>query len=129
MKHDKLLTIASLIAIVLMSLHLADDVMRGIEPGGLENLRGMGILAVMLFATLVPAPRRWAYVVLLLGSLLAAVMSVTHFSGRGVGGAFAASDGAYFSIWLLLALGVTGAFATVLSVAGLWSLRGARKPS
>jgi len=132
MKDDTILTITSLLAIVLLSLHFTDDVVRGIEPGGLENLIGVLILAVWLYATLALARRRWGYAILLLGSIFAALMPVVHLSGQGVGGEFTTSSGAFFSIWMLIALGVTGAFSLVLSARGLWSLRAnaskARRP-
>jgi hypothetical protein len=123
MKNDHILTMTSLLAIILMSLHFTDDVVRGIEPGGLKNLGGVLILVVWLYTTLVLARRRWCYMILLVASLFAALMPVLHMSGKGVGGEFAASSGAFFSIWLLIALGVTGTFSLVLSVRGLWSLR------
>jgi hypothetical protein len=40
--------------------------------------------------------------------------------GAGVGGAIAKSNGAFFFIWTLLALGVTALFSVILSVRGLW---------
>jgi hypothetical protein len=123
MKSYDLLTVTSLLAIVLMTLHLTDDVVRGFEPGGLTNLSGIAILVVWLVASLLLAGRRSGYVILLLGSLLADAMPAIHMSGRGVGGALAASPGGYFFIWTLFALGVTGTFSAILSLRGLWSLR------
>lgn len=123
MENDKLLTVTSLLAIVLVSLHLADDVVRGFEPGGLKNLGGITILVVWLCGALVLRGRRSGYVILILGSLLAAVMPVAHMLGKGLGGAIAASSGGYFFIWTLFALGVTGMFSLMLSVDGLWRLR------
>lgn len=58
MKPDNTLTITSLLAIVLMTFHLTDDVVRGFEPGGLKNLIGVLILVVWLYATLVLAGQR-----------------------------------------------------------------------
>lgn len=123
MKSYDLLTVTSLLAIVLMTLHLTDDVVRGFEPGGLKNLSGIAILVVWLVATLLLAGRRSGYVILLLGSLLAAAMPAIHMSGGGVGGGIAASPGGYFFIWTLFALGVIGTFSVILSLRGLWSLR------
>lgn len=67
--------------------------------------------------------RRSGYVILILGSLLATVMPVTHMLGKGLGGAIAVSSGGLFFIWTLFALGVTGMFSLMLSVDGLWRLR------
>ena len=38
MKHNVMLTIASLLSILFLTFHLADDIVRGFEPGGLTNL-------------------------------------------------------------------------------------------
>jgi hypothetical protein len=123
MKPDNTLTITSLLAIVLTTFHLTDDVVRGFEPGGLKNLTGIAILAAWLAATLLLVGRRSGYIVLLLGSLLAIGIPILHLSGKGVGGAIAASPGGYFFIWTLFALGVTGALSLILSARGLWRLR------
>jgi hypothetical protein len=123
MKPDNTLTITSLLAIVLTTFHLTDDVVRGFEPGGLKNLTGIAILAAWLAATLLLVGRRSGYIVLLLGSLLATGIPILHLSGKGVGGAIAASPGGYYFIWTLFALGVTGAFSLILSARGLWRLR------
>lgn len=127
MKTDTELTIASLLAIVLTMWHLADDVVRGYEPGGLENLRGMLILSVWLFGTLALNGTRSGYVILMLGSLLASVIPLAHLRGAGVGGTVAHSDGGLFFIWTLFALGTLGPFMLVLSARGLWKSRQARR--
>ena len=126
MDKDRLLTMASVMTILLFSLHIADDVVRGFEPGGLTNLGGMAIMFVWLSATLVLERRRWTYVILFFGSLLAAGIPALHLSGRGVGGALAASSGGYFFIWTLFALGVVGAFSLMLTIDGLWRSRRAK---
>jgi hypothetical protein len=123
MKNYDLLTVTSLLAIVLMTLHLTDDVVRGFEPGRLKNLSGVLILVVWLYATLVLAGQRSGYVILLLGSFLAAIMPAVHMSGAGVGGEIAESSGGFFFIWTLIALGVTGTLSLNLSARGLWRLR------
>src|SRR5476651_1933489 len=123
MKQNLILTIASLLSILLLTCHLADDIVHGFEKGGLSNLNAVPVLVVWLYATLFLSERRWGYVILLVGSLLAAGMPVIHLMGKGVGGDFAKSSGAFFFIWTLLALGVLGLFSFILSVRGLWSLR------
>ena len=85
----------------------------------------MPILVIWLYATLVLAERRSGHVIILLGSLLASLMPVIHFMGKGVGAAsrIANTGGAFFFVWTLIAVGVTGLFSVILSVHGLWSLR------
>lgn len=121
MKHNSMLTSASLLSILLMTFHLTDDIVRGMEPGGIKNLIGVLILVVWLYGTLVLAERRAGYVIMLLGSLLATVVPVVHMSGAGlVGGRIANSSGIFFWVWTLIALDVTALFSVVLSVRGLW---------
>ena len=119
MKQNVVLTIASLLSILFLTLHTADDIVRGMEPGTLFDLIVLPILAVWLYGTLVLAGKRSGYVIILLASLLGLLVPVIHMKGAGVG-RIATSSGAFFFIWTLLALGVTALFSVLLSVRGLW---------
>jgi hypothetical protein len=123
MKPNAMLTIASLLSILLVTLHLADDIVRGMEKGGVSSLVAVPILVVWLYGTLVLAERRSRYVIILVGSLLGSVVPVIHMMGKGVGvgSNIANSSGGFFFVWTLLALGVTALFSVVLSVRGLWN--------
>jgi hypothetical protein len=131
MKNNVGLTVASLLSILLMTFHLADDIVRGMEKGEASNLLAVPILVTWLYGTLVLAERPAGYVIILLGSLLGASVPVIHFTGADgvVGGGIAKSSGAFFFVWTQVALGVTAVFSVVLSVRGLWSLRGGDPPS
>jgi hypothetical protein len=120
-----MLTVASLLLILFMSFHLADDIARGFEKGGVSNLTAVPIFVVWLYGTLVLAGRRAGYIILLLASLLGLAVPVIHMKGTGVGVAsgIANSSGGFFFVWTLLAIGVTALFCAVLSARGLWSLR------
>ncbi len=129
MKHQVALTITSLLSILFFSLHWADDVVRGIERGGVSGFWGLLILAVWLYGTLVLAERRSGLIIILLASLLGSVVPVLHMRGAGlVGGRIANSSGVFFWVWTLLALGVTAIFSVILSARGLWSLRRSPAP-
>ena len=119
MKQNVTLTIASLLSILFMTLHMADDIVRGMEPGTLTDLIVLPILVVQLYGTLVLAGKRSGYILLLLVSLLELVVPVVHMKGAGVGAAIANSNGAFFFVWTLLALGVTALFSVILSAQGL----------
>ena len=123
MKHNVMLTIASLLSILFVTFHLADDIIRGMEKGGVSTLVAVPILVVWLYGTLVLAGRRSGCVIILLGSLLGLAVPVIHMMGKGVGigSNIANSSGAFFFVWTLLALGVTALFSVILSVRGLWS--------
>lgn len=122
MKRSALLVITSLFSILLLSLHLADDIVRGMEPGRVSDLVIVPILVIWLYGTLVLTERRSGHVITLLGSLLGLVVPLVHFKGAGgvAGGRIAGSAGAFFFVWTLIALGVTAAFSLVLSAHELW---------
>jgi len=130
MKQSVLLTITSLLSILFVTFHLADDIVRGFELGGFRNLSGILILFVWLYGTLALPERRSGYIIVLVGSLLGLVVPVVHMRGAGlVGGRIANSSGIFFWVWTMIALGVTSLFSVILSVRGLWSLRRARTDS
>src|SRR3954447_23990729 len=107
MKQNLLLTITSLLSLLFLTFHLADDIVRGFEPGGLSNLVGVLLISVVwLYGTLVLAGRRAGYVIILLGSLLALFVPYVHMRGKGVGVAssIANSSGGFFFVWTLLAV-------------------------
>jgi hypothetical protein len=117
MKPNVLLVVTSLLSILLLSIHIAEDIALGFAGGGLVNLAAIGVLVVYLCAALLGRDRRWALIVLLLGALLAAAMPVLHMMGAGVG--VKRSAGAFFFIWTLYALGITGTFGVILSARAL----------
>src|SRR6185295_986349 len=119
------LTITSLLSILFCTFHLADDIVRGFEKGGVSNLAVVPIAVVWLYGTLVLAGRRSGYIIILLGSLFSLVVPLIHMKGRGVGvtSSIGHTSGAFFFVWTLLALGVLGLFSVILAVHGLWSLR------
>ena len=124
MKHNLMLTIASVLSILFFTFHLADDVRRGIEPGTLTNLTAVPIFVFWLYGTLVLAGRRSGYIITLLGGLFALVVPLAHMRGKGVGiGTNTAKySGYFFFVWTLIAIGVTGLFSVILSARGLWAL-------
>ena len=128
MKHSVMLTIASLLSILFFTFHLADDIVRGMEPGTLTNLTAVPIFVFWLYGTLVLAERRSGYIITLLGGLFSLVVPLAHMRGKGVGvtSSLANSSGHFFFVWILIAIGVTGLFSVILSARGLWSLRRGR---
>ncbi len=124
MKHNAIVVVTSLLAILLTTFHHSDDVVRGMAPAGLNNLVPVGFLLVWLYGTLVLAERRSGYVINLVASLLASGLPLVHMMGSGLAGKrIGSSDGAFFFAWTLIALSVTASFSVILAVRGLWSLR------
>ena len=120
-----MLTIASLLLVLFLTFHLADDIVFGFEPGGISNLVIMVLITVVwLYGTLVLAQRRSGYIIMLLGSLSSLVVPIVHMQGKGVGVAsrLANTSGHFFFVWTLLAMGVLGIFSVILAARELWSL-------
>lgn len=116
MNREHLLTVASLVSILLMTFHLSDDVVRGMEPGGLKNLIGIVILVIWLTGTLLLRERLIGNIIVLLGGLLGSGVPVVHMLGSGlVGPNIAESSGVFFWVWTNITLGVTSLFSLVLS--------------
>ena len=124
MNRSVMLTIASLLSILFFTFHLADDIVRGMEPGTLTNLTAVPIFVVWLYGALVLAGRRSGYIITLLGGLFSLVVPLAHMRGKGVGvtSSIGNSSGHFFFVWTLIAIGVTGLFSVILSARGLWSL-------
>jgi len=118
MKHDGVVTMTSLLVVFLVTLHLAGDIARGVDPGNLASLVVLVlVVAVWLYGTLLLPGRRAGYAILVIGALLGLVIPIVHMKGAGVG------SGDFFFVWILLALGATSAFLLLLAVRGLWRLR------
>ena len=62
MKHNVMLTVASLLSILFMTFHLTDDIVRGWLSGTSINLTALPICVVWLYGTLLLAERRSGYV-------------------------------------------------------------------
>lgn len=122
MKHSVMLTITSLLSILLVTFHLSEEIVRGMEPGGFNMLTAVLIMLVWLYGTLVLAARRSGYIIMLLGAILSTGIPILHMSGVGlVGGRIAAdSGGAFFWVWGNLAMCTISAFSFILAVRALW---------
>jgi len=121
MKQNMMLTIASLLSILLLTLHITDDIVRGISQAEPSNI-ALAVLVVLLYGTLVLAERRSGYAIMLLVGLFAAATPVMHMRGAHYG-EIAKSTGGFFFVWTLWALGGLGGLTFILSARGLWSLR------
>ena len=124
MKQTDMLTTASLLNILLMTLHLAGDIVFQMSPPGLLNLLVVFIFVVQLYGTLVLPGRRAGYIIIFFGSALGLLIPVVHMKGtRGLlGGDIGNSGQAFLFVWTLLALGITATFSLILSARALLSL-------
>lgn len=118
MPHRALLPITSLLSILLLALHVTDDIVRGISNAEPANT-AIAVLVVMLYAPLMLAERRAGQVIMLLVGLFAVAMPVMHMRGAHYP-EIARSPGGFFFVWTLWALGGLGGLTAVLAVRALW---------
>src|SRR5437764_1228678 len=121
MKHSTILTVASLLSLLFLTLHITDDIVRGISKAESSNT-ALLVLAVLLYGAVVLPERRLGHVMTMLIGLMAAAMPVLHMRGAHYG-EIAKSPGGFFFVWVLWALGGLGGFTLILSARGLWDLR------
>jgi hypothetical protein len=121
LKPNAVLVVTSLLSILLLTIHVTDDIVRGISKAESSNI-ALLVLTVFLYGTLVLAERRSGHVIMLLVGLFAAAMPVLHMRGVHYG-EIAKSPGGFFFVWTLWALGGLGGVTVILAARGLWSLR------
>ena len=121
MKPNPILVVTSLLSILLLTLHITDDIVRGISKAESSNI-ALLVLTVLLYGTLVLAERRSGHVIMLLVGLFAAAMPVMHMRGVHYP-EIAKSAGGFFFVWTLWALDGLGGVTIILAARGLWSLR------
>jgi hypothetical protein len=126
MRHKDLLVGASLLSVLLMTIHFAQDALHaraGTQAAGAGNLTAVAILVVWLAGPLLLADRRSGLLLMLLGGVFAAGMPALHFTG---GADLARRREALLFVWGLIALGVTGVFSVALAaleLARTWERR------
>jgi hypothetical protein len=121
MKEHTVLIAASLLSILLLTLHVTDDIVRGISKAEPSNI-ALLVLVGFLYGTLVLGERRPGHVVMLLVGFFAAAMPVIHMRGARYAD-HAASAGGFFFVWTLWALGGLGGLTFVLAARRLWNQR------
>jgi len=124
MKQTAMLTTASLLSILFMTLHMTGDILFKMSPAGLVNLFVVLVFVVQLYGTPVLGGRRAGYIIIFLGSVLGLVIPVVHMKGtRGlIGGDIGNSGQAFLFVWTMHALGITSTFSIILSASALLSL-------
>jgi len=123
MKPNVMLTITSLLSILLITFHLSDEIARGMEPGGLNMVIPVIILAVWLYGTLVLTGRRSGHIIMLIVAIFGTGIPILHMSGVGlVGGRIAVdSGGSFFWVVQNMVLCVISLFSISLAVRLLWN--------
>jgi len=124
MTPQRTLTVTSLLTLLLFTLHWADEISRGIEPGTMAAIWGFVILFVWLYATLAIGEKRLGIIVQFLLGLIGGAVPILHMQHAGwVGGRIAPnSPGALFWVWTMVAMGPCGMMSAALAVRVLWNM-------
>lgn len=126
MRQNRTLVISSLLTLVLLTLHLTDDIVRGISKAEPLNLIVVVFVGLLLYGTLELAQRRTGLVAMFFIGLLGAGMPYLHMRGTHYPDVVASSGG-FFFLWTMFAVGGLGLYVAMVSLRELW--RSTRSPS
>lgn len=121
MKPNFVLTVSSLLTLLLLIVHLTQDVLLQAE-GSIKYPIPVFVFAIWLYATLAQSERAWRYVVMLLGGVFGAAMIIVHSRALVVG-----KSGGFFFVWTQFALSTTGWVTVILAARGLWTTLRSRR--
>ncbi|HEY4216442.1 MAG TPA: hypothetical protein VGM67_04860 [Gemmatimonadaceae bacterium] len=122
MKKNDLLAQMSLISLVLVSIHIPDDYVHGLDTHVVDNPYGILVLVLWAAGLFLLRERLIGRIVLLLGGLVAVAMPIMHLNGHYPPN-FATSDGAFRFVWTLYAVGTTGSLTVILALRELFRRR------
>jgi len=104
--------------VLLLSLHISQDIVYELDPAGLNHMVGVAILLVVLCGAVLLRERVLGKVIMLLGGVMAAGMMPLHMR-HGLRTAFLDKSGTLLFVWTLYVLGVNGAFSIILAIRAL----------
>ena len=122
MKPRDLLTGTTLVTSLFLTLHVADDIARGIDTIGLHTLTAILVLGLWVYGTLVLTGRPSGYILQLLLSILGLGVVIIHLKGAHMG-QIAVSSGGVLFVWTLFVIGTTSFMSMLLCLHGLVTLR------
>jgi len=117
-KRTDLLSATSILTVVMLALHISQDIVFGLDAAGLNHLVGVAILVVVLCGAVLLRERTTGRVIMLLGGLMGAAMMPLHMR-HGLSADFLGRNGALLFVWTLYLLAVNGAFSVILAVRAL----------
>src|SRR5579864_6510902 len=120
MRKNDLLALMSLISLVLLSVHVADDYVQGFDRHVVDTPYGILVFVLWACGIFLLRERLIGQVILLCGGLVALAMPVLHLNGRFPAD-FARADGAWRFVWTLYAVGTIGALTVILAARELFS--------
>ncbi len=128
MKQSDLLSVTSILSVLLLALHISQDIVFDFDPAGLHHLFGVAILLVIVCGAVLLRERRSGQVIMLLGGVMAAAMLPLHMR-NGLRPEFLEKSGALLFVWVLYVLAVNGTFSIVLAIKALRHRLAGRHPA
>jgi hypothetical protein len=122
MANNLMLRNTSLLLMLLLTLHVVDDVVHGFDSAGLASMIAIVFLGLLIYGTMVLHERVSGHIAMLFIALFSALMPVIHLRSARINETAQASGG-FFFLWTLWALGGVGIFGMILAVQGLLNLR------
>jgi hypothetical protein len=122
MANNLMLRNTSLLLMLLLTLHVVDDVVHGFDSAGLASMIAIVVVGFLIYGTLVLHERVSGHIVMLFIALFSVLMPVIHLRSARINETAQASGG-FFFLWTLWALGGIGIFGMVLAIQGLLNLR------
>lgn len=124
MKRNDLLAQMSLISLLLVSIHMPDDYVHGLDMHVVSSPYPILIFVVWGCGLLLLRERLIGRIILLLGGVVAVAMPIIHLNGHFPPD-FATSDGAFRFVWTLYLLGTVGSLTVILALRELFAGRSA----
>lgn len=115
MKQSHLLSGTSILSVLLLALHISQDIVFGFDRAGLNHLVGVGLLLGIACGAVLLRERTSGTVIMLLGGLMAAAMLPLHMR-NGFRPEFLEKSGALLFVWTLYLLGVIGSLSVILAI-------------
>src|SRR5215207_2965465 len=112
MANNLLLRNTSMLLLLLLTLHVVDDIVHGFDSAGLINMIGIVVLGFLIYGALVIHERMSGHFVMLFIALFSLLMPIVHLRSARINETAQASGG-FFFIWALWALGAIGIFGII----------------
>lgn len=119
---------AAILAGLLFSIHVTDDIVRGFDGAGPGNLIGFLVVSCWLCTAVAFGERKAGLIACLAFALLGSAIPLLHTRGPGgmLGPRVAGSEGTFLWVWTLLALAVASNISALAAARGLWLTRRGR---
>jgi len=97
MTNNFMLRSTSVLLLLLLTLHVVDDIVHGFDSAGLINMIGIVALGLLIYGTLVLHERVSGHIVMLFAALFSALMPVIHLRSARINETAQASGGSFLS--------------------------------